>query len=135
MKPIMVMAGPNARFAFRFTPAVVKAFVPRGVVGCYVLMVCDRPIYVGRSDNCLQRRLSAHGLLGLATHFLWEPCRSNVAAFYLESAWYHHLRNTEGENLLNAFHPRSPLGTKRVCPFCTPGDGDALAFALKRQRS
>lgn len=135
MTPILFTTGPSARFAFRFIPAVVRALVPSGVVGCYVLTVGECPVYVGRSDSCLQQRLAQHGYIGFASHFLWQPCRSPIAAFNLESAWYHHLRHNVGRQLLNSIHPDSPSGADRPCPFCVPADLDALAFALERQRN
>lgn len=133
MKSISLTAGSSARFAFRFVPAVVRTLIPPGIIGCYVLTVGDCPIYVGRSDTCLQQRLAQHDLLGFATHFLWQPCRSAIAAFNLESASYHHLRQTTGRELLNAIHPDSPSGANRRCPFCVAADDDALAFAFERK--
>lgn len=135
MKPILLTKEPTARFAFRFIPAIVRALVPPGIIGCYVLMIGDSPVYVGRSDSCLRQRLSRHGHIGFATHFLWQPCKNPVAAFNLESLWYHHLRHDLGRNLLNTIHPDSPSGANRSCPFCVPADRDALAFALERQRN
>ena len=134
MKSVLLTTKCSARFAFRFIPAVVRALIPPGVIGCYVLTVGDCPVYVGRSDVCLQQRLAQHGLLGFATHFLWQPCRSPVSAFHLESASYHHLQQTTGLELLNAIHPDSPSGADSHCPFCVTADCDALAFAFERQR-
>ena len=117
MNRVIVSRGTSARFAFRFMPPIVRALVPRDVVGCYILMVGDKPVYVGRSDTCVQQRLVHHGLLNIATHFSWQPCRSPVAAFNLESSWYHHLQHTDGQQLLNAIHPDSPAGSNLACPF------------------
>lgn len=133
MNRLHLTAGPSTRFAFRLLPRVVRSVVPPRVIGCYILTVGNDPVYVGRSDNCLRRRLAQHGSLGPATHFLWQPCRSPVAAFNLESAWYHHLCGTAGSLVLNVIHPDSPSGVRRVCPFCAPRDHEAFAFALHRQ--
>ena len=134
MKSLYLTTSASARLAFRFVPGVVRALIPRDVIGCYVLTVGERPVYVGRSDSCLRQRLAHHGLLGRASHFFWQPCGTPLAAFNLESAWYHHLRHGAGTGLLNLNHPGSPSGVNCLCPFCLPGDREALAFAMSRHR-
>ena len=114
---------------FRFVPNVVKAFVPATTLGVYALAVGDRPVYVGRSDTCVQRRLSTHELRGVATHFAVRSCATPTEAFWWESAWYHTLRGRGP--LLNRYHPQSPAGLHLRCPFCDDNDCSALAIALR----
>lgn len=135
MNQLLITTRTAARLAFRFPPKVVRAMIPSGVIACYVLMAGDRPIYVGRSDGCLQRRLATHDLLGTASHFIWQPCRNPLTAFHLESALYHSLRDSWSHDLLNAIHPDRPQGDTRICPFCVPADRESLEFAFERQRS
>ncbi len=116
------------RFAFRFLPKVVRAMIPTEMIGAYLLITNGTPVYIGRSDHCVQSRLSKHPLLGCASHFVWEPCRSSLCAFYLEAFWFHQLQNSF--DLLNTIHPARPLGFDHPCPFCNTKDIDALRFAL-----
>ncbi len=106
--------------------------LPTGTAGAYVLLRYYPndaiPIYVGRSDTCLRRRLIRHPLRGLASHFLVAPTRNLEQAFAVESHWYHQYRS-EGFPVMNRIHPASPAGTGRRCPFCPDG---ATARALDR---
>jgi hypothetical protein len=90
-------------------------------------------VYVGRSDLCVRTRLATHPLVGIATHFVWEPCRSRIAAFALESLWFHRLHGRPG--VINSIHPPSPEDSGIRCPFCNRGDIDALARALTPQNN
>lgn len=116
------------RFGFRFAPEVVYAMIPCKVVGTYLLIKNGVPLYIGRSDRCLRRRLSSHPLLGNASHFVWEVCCSPFQAFCLESFWFHRLQNQP--QLLNIIHPARPVGLERLCPFCNSKDIQALGIAL-----
>lgn len=116
------------RFAFQFSPEVVYTLIPRKIVGTYLLMKHGTPIYVGRSDHCLQKRLSSHPLLTYASHFVWEVCPSPLQAFCLESFWFHGLQNKS--QLLNIIHPARPVGFEGLCPFCNTKDIKALGIAL-----
>jgi hypothetical protein len=104
------------RQSFPFRPAFVRAVVAAGYPGVYLLLHKGRPIYVGRSDTCVQTRLASHPYLGRADRFMWQPCRSPVHAFHLESFWYHALLEQGGAG--NLIHPARPAGTPASCPFC-----------------
>lgn len=108
-----VASVPPARLAFRLTPPTVRALVPSGTPGTYLLLRGDVPLYVGRSDTCLQSRLVNHNHLSAATHVLWEPAREAWTAFCLEAWWWHRHKNT----LINKIHPARPIG-RGPCPFC-----------------
>lgn len=106
---------PPARLAFRFTPTTVRALVPAGVPGTYLLLKGHVPVYVGRSDTCLRTRLTTHNHLDLATHVLWESAKDAWQAFDLEAWWWHSRRP-----IMNIIHPATPAGATRPCPFCAP---------------
>ena len=114
-----------SRLAFRMTPATVRALVPSGVPGTYLLLSAETPVYVGRSDKCLQSRLASHNHLEVATHVLWEPAKDPWQAFLLESWWWH-----RHSPYLNRIHPATPSGGQRRCPFCEPGISLGLKEAL-----
>lgn len=130
--PVLV-EGSVRRFALPLLPQTVRAVVAAHVIGAYLLLQRERPIYVGRSDSCVRTRLATHPLLGIATHFLWEPCQTSVAAFSLESQWYHRLYEEAG--MMNLVHPASPEESRVRCPFCNKGDIDALSYALVAERT
>jgi len=112
------------QFAFLATPAVVRAFIPVGRPGVYMLLRGIAPFYVGRSDNCVRTRLVGHPLLPMATHVTWEPCVNPLHAYRLESAWFHALQVSA--QLANQIHPARPAGEDKNCPFC--GTWDCLAW-------
>ena len=117
------------QFAFLAVPSVVRAIVPAGLRGAYLLLQMDVPFYVGRSDNCVQTRLVNHPLLALATHVAWTPCTSPLQAYRLESAWFHSFGVTS--ELTNQIHPASPAGEQKSCPFCSTGDCQAWTHLMR----
>lgn len=129
-KPVILRWTEAHRFAFRFKQRVVRAMVPIRTQGAYLLLSGENPLYIGRSDHCVRSRLTGHPLLGIATHFLWEPCNSSVRAFCLEAFWYHRLAGELGG--LNLIHPASPTGSGLSCPFCSMDDEAGLTDALPR---
>lgn len=115
--------------AFRFTRASVQTLLPRGVPGAYILLRAREgadatPIYVGRSDTCLQTRLTGHPHKRHATHFIFAPTGTAKRAFWLEAALYHQL-NTDDMQILNQVHPASPQNSGLTCPFCPSEDIEA----------
>jgi hypothetical protein len=128
-KPVILRWSEAHRFAFRFRQRVIRAIVPIRTRGAYLLLSGENPLYIGRSDHCVQSRLAGHPLLGIATHFLWEPCGSSVRAFCLEAFWYHRLAGELGGLIL--IHPASPVGSGFGCPFCSMDDEAGLADALR----
>lgn len=134
MGPIVTIVEVAARrFALRLVPETVRAVVPPDEFGAYMLLRRGRPVYVGRSDLCVRTRLVTHPLLGIATHFVWEPCRSRISAFALESFWFHRLHGKA--DVMNLIHPASPEDSGVPCPFCSSGEMDALARVLTRQQT
>lgn len=125
---VTFLEGPASRFALPLVSRTVRVLVPPETIGAYLLLYRSLPIYVGRSDLCVQTRLATHPLIGVATHFVWEPCRSRIAAFTLESVWFHRLDGAVG--VVNMIHPASPEESGVRCPFCHAGDDHALARAL-----
>lgn len=115
--------------AFMAVPSVVRALVPEGRAGVYMLLRDGMTFYVGRSDTCLRTRLAAHPLLHLATHVTWEPCESPLKAYRLESAWFHALQLTA--ELTNRNHPAHPSGEPNDCPFCSTGDSQAWTHSMR----
>lgn len=115
-----------ARFAIPAAPAWIRPFVPEGVVGAYMLLKGDAPLYVGRSDSCLRSRLVGHELLPRASHLVWQACRSPRHAFHLEAFWYDRLKT--GGQLLNRVHPAKPSLSDEPCPYCELSQGPMPAF-------
>lgn len=125
--------GGGLGLAFRFTRATVRTLLPPGFPGAYILLRIRKgsdaiPIYVGRSDTCLQTRLTGHPYRGRATHFVFAPTGNAKRAFWLEAAWYHRL-TSENVTLLNQLHPASPANSQLNCPFCA---NTALESAFRR---
>lgn len=114
MTRFKIELGTASRTAFPFTRRTVDAFVPLGVVGVYLLLNVERPVYIGRSDQCLRTRLRSHGHYASATHIVWNVCRTPIEAFLLESTWFHAL----GLDKLNRIHPARPRYSAVRCPYC-----------------
>jgi len=108
--------GPT-RFSFPFTRRYVHASLPAGVPGSYLLLDrTGRPLYVGRSDQCLRQRLLSHPLRARATHFTTAVADNPRGAFLLECYWWHRYRR-DGLELLNKIHPAT-YEARATCPFC-----------------
>lgn len=122
--------GEERRMAFCVRAALNGALIPHGQIGTYLLLHGEKPLYVGRSDHCVLRRLRNHEWVPQATHIVWEPCSNARKAFHQEAALYHVLA-VKG-NLRNRIHPARPDGLHEQCPFCTEGDNLALQTALRR---
>ncbi len=126
--PVKLLAGTGVRLAFRFTPAAIRLYVPGQVIGSYLLLDHGHPVYIGRSDTCLRRRLESHPLLGATSHVAWEAASTPERAFLSEAFWFHELRRDHP--VLNLVHPARPAGSDRNCPYC--GAGQAERRALQR---
>ncbi|WP_307813044.1 GIY-YIG nuclease family protein [Planomonospora parontospora] len=116
------------RFVFRLTPPAIRAMMPERCIGVYILFRNDTPIYVGRSDHCLRRRLSTHNHLQEATHVAWEFTPTVQQAYVLEAHLFHQHR----DHLINKIHPALPEGSSISCPFCVRNTEQALARAFNR---
>lgn len=105
--------------AWLLTSEVVSMLVP-SAPGVYILGQARPqfvPVYAGRSDTDLRRRLWAHARAGVATHFTWRICTDAREAFLQECILYHLL--TETHVLSNRRHPDTPAPMVTVCPLCS----------------
>ncbi|HEX8691415.1 MAG TPA: hypothetical protein VF746_03145 [Longimicrobium sp.] len=127
MRSLTLIFAAPARHAFPLRPAVIRALVGAGNPGVYLLLRDGRPMYVGRSDTCVQTRLATHPYLGVADHFVWQPCRSPLHAFHMESYWYHSLQ--DAGRAANLIHPARPAGTLEPCPFCHAAENISIINA------
>lgn len=107
------------RRLYRLRPWVVRALIPPGHPGSYVLYRGGRgvvaPTYNGRSDHDLAGRLAMHARVGRGEYFSYDVHPDAVTAFVAECAAYH-LRAASAENVI---HPASPRGLDAGCPFCS----------------
>lgn len=117
MTNVQVLAAPRHRLALPADPLWIRALMPVGHPGAYLLLRDNTPIYVGRSDCCLRRRLCDHEKLAEATHLVWGSCRDPLHAFYLEACWYDQLSHLP--SLRNLIHPARPDRNDAPCPFCS----------------
>ena len=119
--------------AWLFRPEVVRVLVPLGCPGVYLLWTAlgtctpRTPVYVGRSDNDLRRRLACHEKYLVATHFGWRSCSTPKEAFQTECLFWHSL--AESDSLLNKRHPAAPISSGLTCPFCEAGSSCAFVVA------
>jgi hypothetical protein len=84
--------------------------------GTYVLYHGKVPVYVGRSDTSLRRRLATHPLRARCTHFSAVNTATRRQAFTLECLWYHQI--SSGTPNLNQIHPAKPSLPPATCPIC-----------------
>ena len=116
--------------AWLLTPSVVSLLVP-SAPGVYILgqaRPAFTPIYAGRSDIDLRRRLAVHARRGLATHFTWRLCNDSREAFLQECVLYHLLRETHV--LENQRHPDARDRRNTGCPLCQRSLGrGSVAFS------
>lgn len=99
---------------YRLWPWLVRALIPEGLPGTYVLWEVSNPFYVGRSDTSLQRRLLEHALNWPVAYFTFDIAQTPGLAFDMECSLFHAL----GEQTINRRHPhRSTI--RSTCSFCT----------------
>jgi predicted GIY-YIG superfamily endonuclease len=101
---------------------MVRAVIPARLIGTYVLYRKSKPVYIGRSDTDLQRRLLRHSSTGRGDYFTYDVHRTSLQAFEVECSLYHALR----PDITNVLHPDLPNFGTGVCPFCH----DTLASIL-----
>jgi hypothetical protein len=90
----------TTRRAWLLTTEVVSTLVP-SAPGVYILAHARPnfvPVYAGRSDTNLRRRLWTHARAGIATHFAWRLCVDAREAFLQECVLYHLLTETHALN-------------------------------------
>lgn len=103
---------------YKFVPWLIRALIPKGCRGTYVLYTRKEntiePVYIGRSDTDLQRRLLSHPYLETADFFEYYTFDTIEKTFISEAALYHCFEGM----LLNHIHPSKPANSKLQCPFC-----------------
>ena len=100
--------------AFRLVPWVVRAVIPPGLPGSYILSDGQSPIYAGRSDTDVRARLLVHARERNGLYFAYDVHPGSWQAFLAESAAFHLLDGTSS----NEIHPARPFGEELDCPFC-----------------
>ncbi len=100
---------------FKLEPWLVRAVIPQGKIGVYVLYISGKPVYAGRSDEDLRSRLVAHASVKRAEYFGFGLYSDASRAFDIECALFHALEPCT----TNLIHPASPKGSGRICVVCT----------------
>ena len=109
------MSTSEQRRLFSLEPWLIRAIVPPGLVGAYLLYRHERPVYAGRSDSDLRTRLMSHAYNNRADYFDFDVQPDPRRAFDLECALYHALAGQTA----NLIHPASPVSTDAGCFVCT----------------
>ena len=113
--PTLAHAHPRER-AYRLASWMVRALIPESRIGSYVLIDRDEPVYVGRSDTCLRRRLLQHAHRRRAEYFAYNVHHTRIQAYTMECALYHAL----APQIRNLIHPDSPDQAAARCSYCRP---------------
>lgn len=99
----------------RLRPWLIRALIPPGVVGSYVLYTTTGlPRYVGRSDTDIRRRLLRHCTDQRGAYFTYDVHNNPVSAYDMECAMFHAL----SPQLTNRIHPDRPDFHETSCVFC-----------------
>jgi len=107
---------------YRLEPWLVRALIPADQVGSYILYRASAPIYVGRSDTDLRRRLLQHAAAGTGEYFRYDVHPSPSHAFWAECSLYHAIDGP----LTNHIHPDAPDYLDIECAFCSTNLHDVL---------
>jgi hypothetical protein len=99
---------------YRLRPWLIRALIPEGVIGTYVLWSPTAPVYVGRSDTSLRRRLLEHSRSWPDIYFTYGVAISMEAAYSMECSLFHAL----GEHTSNIYHPQRVAIDHARCGFC-----------------
>ncbi len=107
------------RRLYRLRPWLVRALIPPGHAGSYVLYVGSgagvQPRYNGRSDHDLAARLTTHARAERGEYFSYHVHRDAATAYLAECTAFH----LRGDAWANVIHPAAPRGAAAACPFCT----------------
>ncbi|GIH28488.1 hypothetical protein Aph01nite_67980 [Acrocarpospora phusangensis] len=106
---------------------VIRAVIPVGLIGTYILHRGSSPVYVGRSDTDLRRRLLEHSARARGEYFSYDVHYTSEQAFEVECSLFHALRPA----LTNVLHPDRPNHLTSPCPFCLDTLGDVLGNRLR----
>ncbi|MFF4197470.1 GIY-YIG nuclease family protein [Nonomuraea sp. NPDC001831] len=110
----------------KLAPWVVRALIPAGLIGTYMLYRNARPVYVGRSDSDLRQRLLRHAGNRRGEHFTYDVHFTPLQAFEVECSLFHTLR----AQIENVIHPDQPDHMSARCPFCHSTLVETLAARL-----
>jgi len=92
--------------AIPYDAAWINEMIPANTLGAYILLEETKPIYIGRSDTCLKRRLLKHNHRSKATHLIWQIAKSPLQAYQFESYWYQWA--IEHGGFINQISPAKP---------------------------
>jgi hypothetical protein len=101
---------------YRLRPWLVRSLIPVGQTGSYVLYRSGRPVYAGRSDTDLRRRLLAHAASARADYFTYDVHHNPAMAYSAECLHFHLLDRP----IDNVIHPAHPAGESGPCSYCAP---------------
>ncbi len=113
--------------SLRLSPWLIRAAIPARLIGTYVLYRQRSPVYIGRSDTDLRRRLLEHSAHPRGDYFTYDIHPSPSQAFEVECSLFHALRS----ELSNVLHPHRPHHRAEVCPFCADTLADILNARLR----
>ena len=99
-----------------------EALIPADKVGSYILYRACAPIYIGRSDTDLRRRLVQHAAAGTGEYFRYDVHPNPTRAFRAECSLYHAVDGP----LVNRIHPDAPDYLDIDCAFCNANLHDVL---------
>jgi hypothetical protein len=99
---------------FRLSPWLVRALIPDGVIGVYVLWSPTAPVYVGRSDTSLRRRLLEHARTWPDVFFTFDVAFSPEDAYRMECCLFHAL----ADRTTNIDHPQRVTSDDAGCDIC-----------------
>lgn len=111
---------------YRLSPWIVRALIPPAVIGVYVLWSPTAPVYVGRSDTSLRRRLLEHSRSWPDIFFTYDVAFSPDDAYRMECCLFHAL----GDHTTNIDHPQRVSVDQTGCDICP----DTLLPRLERRR-
>jgi hypothetical protein len=100
--------------AFRLEPWLVRALIGERHAGTYLLYRRGKPVYAGRSDRDLRKRLMTHAHHATGDHFGFSVHPDAGRAYDMECALFHTLHDIT----TNRIHPASPKGGDRRCFIC-----------------
>ena len=102
------------RRRYQLRPWLIRALIPVGVVGTYILWSPTAPVYIGRSDTCLRRRLTEHAANWPEIFFTYDVAISIEDAYAMECSLFHAL----ADHTTNIDHPTRAGSGDLGCPFC-----------------
>jgi hypothetical protein len=116
---------------FRLKAWLVRALIGERHAGTYLLYRRGKPVYAGRSDRDLRRRLVTHAHHATGDYFGFSVHPDAERAYDMECALFHALHDVT----TNRIHPASPKGSDRRCFICDCREkGQTFSGTLQRGR-